>query len=122
MVRVGPFHRGVAPKALQIRRLRYETDRAAHGARAVQSALRSAQHFDVIEIVEADIGLEAAAVVGVRAADHRFAVVDASGRIAGRVDTANDILFVARTQVLDGQAGNLARDIHDPRHTLALQS
>ena len=35
-----------------------EADRAAHRARAVKRALRPAQHFDVIQIVKADIGLK----------------------------------------------------------------
>src|SRR6202034_3595233 len=108
------FQRYVAAEIVQIGRLGDEADGAAHGTRAVQSALRTAQDLDVIHVVQADIGLEAAAVVAIRAADHRLAVIDAGGRVAGGVDAADDILLVARAQILNRQAGNLAGDAHDP--------
>src|SRR6185437_7278349 len=102
------FHGQVAAEIVQIGRIGNEADRAAHGTRAVQRTLRTAQNLDAIQVVQADIRLEAAAVVGVGGADHRFPVIDAGGRVAGGIDAANHVLLVAGTQVLHRQAGNLA--------------
>jgi hypothetical protein len=51
----------------------------------------------VIQVVQANVGLEAATVVAVALRDHRLAVVDARGGIADRVDAADDVFLVTGT-------------------------
>src|SRR6185437_2422161 len=96
-------------------------DRAAHRAGAVQRTLRAPQNLDVVQIVEPDIGLETAAIVGVGAADDRLPVVNSSGGVAGGIDPTDDVFLVARTEILDGQARNLSRDIHERGFAGAVQ-
>src|SRR5882757_1678405 len=98
---------------VEIGQLRHEADRAAHGAGAIQRALRAAQHLHAIQVVQADVGFESTAVIGVGTAEHGLAIVDAGCGSAGRVDSANDILLIARAEVLDRKSGNAAGDVHD---------
>src|SRR5690348_7116906 len=90
----GSLHRGIAFHLVQVGKLGNEADGAAHGARAIEGTLRSAQHLDVLQVVHTDIRLETAAVVRVRAADHGLTVVDTGRRGARGVDPANDVLLV----------------------------
>src|SRR5882757_9723384 len=53
----------VAAECVEIGRIWNEADGAAHGARAVQRTLRSAQYFNAIQIVQTNVGFEAAAVI-----------------------------------------------------------
>jgi len=75
----------------------------------------------VIQVVQANVGLEAATVVTVALRDHRLAVVDAGGGIADRVDAADDVFLVTRTQVLNGKPRHLTGDAHDAGGHVALQ-
>ena len=52
VIGIGEFRLGRGLERVGVRRVRYDPDGAAHGARAVERALRAAQHLDTIEIVE----------------------------------------------------------------------
>src|ERR1700728_1264088 len=49
------FHGHIAAEIVEIRRIGYETNRTAHGTRAVQRTLGSAQYLNAIHIVQTDV-------------------------------------------------------------------
>src|SRR5258708_6123720 len=59
------FHGHVATESIKVRRIGDESDRAAHGTRAVQGALGSAQYFYAIQVVQPYVGFEAAPIIAI---------------------------------------------------------
>ena len=68
---------------LQVRRLRDDSQRAAHRARAVQRALRPAQQLDALDVDHLDVGVTGLVAVDLRpeSGDRRFAEVAADRRV-----------------------------------------
>ncbi len=91
------------------------THGARAGSRAEQGALRSAQHFDAVEVVEIEVRREQ------RHGDRRFIQIDADGflhtgliahHLAG-ADATDGNLALTWAKVGDVQAGHIARHLDD---------
>jgi hypothetical protein len=76
---LGAAHHGVhrAGEIVQIRLIAHEVNGTAHGARAVQRALGSAQHFDAVDVEEARLG--GARGVDVEHVDGHIVEINAGG-------------------------------------------
>src|SRR6185312_10537335 len=105
----GNFTFDIPAEGIEIGFARDVADGAAHRARAIQRALRALQHLDAVEIEQPDVGLASAAVIRIRAGDDRLVVVHADGRRPGGGDAADDVLLVARPEVVVRQARDLRR-------------
>src|SRR3546814_602095 len=85
-----------------------DANRAAHRACAIERALRAAQHLDALDIEEREIGGSPARIAGDpdRARDRRFVIIGADGRLTRRENAAEADAPLARSIVLDAEAGN----------------
>ena len=97
-------------------------DGAADRPGPEQGALRAAQGFDAVEVEQIDVRREQ------RQRDHAFVEIDADLLLHARLvagdlpggDAADRDLALARAEILDGQAGDVAADVLERRGVGAL--
>ncbi len=107
--------------ALEVRLVGDEAHGTAHGTGAEQRALRAAQRFDAVEVEEVEVRGKQ------RQRNHRLVQVHADLLLHARL-VADDLtgghaadgdLALARAEVLDGEAGDVARQILEREHVVA---
>ena len=113
---------GVDIEVLQVRLVGHEFDRAAHGAGAIEGALRAAQDFDPVEIEQGRVDHHFAVLRHGRWCQGGFVEVEAyRGRLsAGRGEATHLQLGLPGTGGLERDTGDLLSDGYEVGNTLCL--